>query len=136
GARYSTVRRADSTRDGSTGAEGELGLLSGRPTPGPRSGGSGAPESFCALATCARLSTAAFSTQPARSTWTQLPDVPSATLLSRNSCGSLAIRAPAGAEHRFSLAARLRARSYSARGVGPAEVANIQPSSVIACYVS
>src|SRR5437773_4312506 len=39
GDRYSTVRRADSTRDGSTGAEG-LGLevVSGGPTPGPRPG--------------------------------------------------------------------------------------------------
>src|SRR2546430_4905783 len=45
GDRYSTVRRADSTRDGSTGAEG-LGLevVSGGPTPGPRPGVRGSPD--------------------------------------------------------------------------------------------
>src|SRR3989441_11977115 len=48
GARYSTVRRADSTRDGSTGAEG-LELVSGGPTPGlpgapGRGPGVGPPE--------------------------------------------------------------------------------------------
>src|SRR2546427_4173253 len=44
GDRYSTVRRADSTRDGSTGAEG-LGLevVSGGPTPDPRPGVCGSP---------------------------------------------------------------------------------------------
>src|SRR5256712_11731227 len=44
GDRYSTVRRADSTRDGSTGAEG-LGLevVSGGPTPDPRPGVRGSP---------------------------------------------------------------------------------------------
>src|SRR5437667_5349051 len=60
GARYSTVRRADSTRDGSTGAEG-LELVSGGPTPG-RGPGVGPPEPVSEVATCARLSTADFST--------------------------------------------------------------------------
>src|SRR5256885_4429925 len=127
GARYRTVRRADSTRDGSTGAEG-LALVS----PGLSESG----EAAGCEATCATASTAAFSTQPARSTWTQFPDVPSATLLSRNPCGSLAIRAPAGAERRFSSGARLTARSNPARGVAPTEVAKIHPSSVTPCQSS
>src|SRR2546430_3647784 len=147
GARYSTVRRAVSRRAGSSGP-GEPAPVSGGPTPGPwpgvpgapgapgRGPGVGLPESASELATCARLSTAAFSTQPARSTWTQFPDVPSATLLSRNPCGSLAIRAPAGAERRFSSGARLTARSYPARGVAPTEVAKIHPSSVTPCQSS
>src|SRR2546427_2733898 len=96
-----TVRRADSTRDGSTGAEG-LGLEvgSGGPTPDPRAGGWLSPglragvggawvvsESGTAvreLATCATDSRSVFSSQPARVTWIQRPDVPSTTLLRRN----------------------------------------------------
>src|SRR2546423_4048586 len=86
GARYSTVRRADSTRDGSTGAEG-LAPVSGGPTPGPRPGVPaapgrgprvGPPESVSDVATFASVSTADFSTQPARGTWTHRPAVPSA----------------------------------------------------------
>src|SRR2546423_3498683 len=42
GTRYSTVRRADSTRAGSTGAE-EPALESGGPAPGPGPGVPGAP---------------------------------------------------------------------------------------------
>src|SRR3989475_1502650 len=101
GDRYSTVRRADSTRDGSTGAEGlGLDVVSGGPTPGPRPGVRGSPdlraglgrawvvsESGTAvreLATCATDSRAVFSTPPARVTWIQRPDVPSTTLLRRN----------------------------------------------------
>ena len=93
---------------------------SGGPTPGPRPGapatpghgpGVGPPESVSDVATCATLSTAAFSTQPARSTCTQFPDVPSATLLSRKPWGSLPIKAPAGADRRFSSGARVTARS-------------------------
>src|SRR6267143_1842276 len=57
GTRYNTVRRADSTRAGSTGAE-ELALVSGGPIPGPRPGvpdaagrgpGVGPPEPVSAL---------------------------------------------------------------------------------------
>src|SRR5206468_7022556 len=58
GDRYSTVRRADSTRDGSTGADG-LALVSGGLVPGlrprvpdapGRGPGAGPPESVSALA--------------------------------------------------------------------------------------
>src|SRR5207302_8084328 len=101
-----------------------------------RGPGVGPPEPVSEVATCARLSTAAFSTHPARSTWTAFPDVPSPTLLRRNPCGSLPINAPAGAERRFSSGARLTARSYPARGGGPTEVAHIQPSSVTPCQAS
>src|SRR5438876_10556785 len=45
GDRYSTVRRADSTRDGSTGAEGlRIQVVSGGPTPGPQPGSGGSPD--------------------------------------------------------------------------------------------
>src|SRR6266566_5537640 len=95
GDRYSTVRRADSTREGSTGAE-ELAVVSGEPAmdPCPVAGATAdlgtrvgrtriVSESGAAvreLATCATDSRSVFSTQPARVTWTQRPAVPSATL--------------------------------------------------------
>src|SRR6267143_3114242 len=141
GARYRIVRRADATREGSTGADG-LEVVSGGPTPGPRAGvtgavgrrpGVGPPDALSglavrSLATCAIDSRPVFSTHPARVTWTQRPDVPSATLLRRNPWGSLPMSAPAGAERRFSSGARVTVRSEPARGVGPTEVAKIQPS--------
>src|SRR5207245_11343622 len=103
GDRYSTVRRADSTREGSTGAE-EMEVVSGDPAmdPCPVAGaiaGLGrvgrvrvVSESGAALrelATCAMDSMSVFSTQPARVTWIQRPDVPSATRGSRKPSGSL-----------------------------------------------
>src|SRR5439155_1306537 len=126
--RSGSGRRADSTRDGSTGAEG-LGLevVSGGPTPDPRPGVCGSPglragvgrawvvsESGTAvreLATCATDSRSVFSSQPARVTWIQRPDVPSTTLLRRNPWGSFPMSAPAGAERRFSSGARVTVRS-------------------------
>src|SRR2546423_12539774 len=114
GDRYSTVRRADSTRDGSTGAEG-LGLevVSGGPTPDPRPGVCGSPglragvgrawvvsESGTAgrgLPTRATPPTSVFSRPPARGTGTPRPPVPSTTLLWRNPPGRFPMNGPAGA---------------------------------------
>src|SRR2546425_9863782 len=91
GDRYSTVRRADSTRDGSTGAEG-LGLevVSGGPTPGPRPGVRGSTglragvggawvvsESGTAVRELAPFATdpgSGFSRPPARGAGSQPPD--------------------------------------------------------------
>src|SRR5207247_291830 len=113
GDRYRTVRRADSTRDGSTGADGLAVVSGGLPadpcpvpgaTPGVRAGVGRAwmvSESGAAvreLATCATDSRSVFSTQPARVTWIQRPDVPSATLVRRNPWGNFPMSAPAGAE--------------------------------------
>src|SRR5437773_8862980 len=88
GDRYSTVRRADSTREGSTGAE-EMEVVSDDPAmdPCPVAGATAGlgrvgrvwvvSESGAALrelATCAMDSRSVFSTQPARVTWSQRPD--------------------------------------------------------------
>src|SRR6266511_2064170 len=124
GARYSTVRRADSRREGSTGADEPV-VVSGALTPGRRPGVGAAPAGVAA--TC---STSPFSTQPLRVTWIQLSVEPSATRVSRKPGGSLPTSAPAGAERRFSSGARVTARSYPARAVAPTEVAKIHPSSV------
>src|SRR2546429_6847561 len=126
GDRYSTVRRADSTRDGSTGAE-ELEVVSEElvmdacPVAGATAVlGTGVGRAWVVsesgaalreLATCATDSRSVFSTQPARVTWTQRPDVPSATLLRRNPWGNFPMSAPAGAERRFSSGARVTVRS-------------------------
>src|SRR5438093_11193574 len=107
GDRYRMVRRADSTREGSTGAEG-LEVVSGEPPadPCPVAGVPAAlrarvgrawvvSESGAAvreLATCATDSRSVFSIQPARVTWIQLPEVSSATLLSRTPGGSFPLR--------------------------------------------
>src|SRR2546429_2139811 len=104
-----------------------LPILSGGPTPDPRPGVCGSPglragggrawvvsESGTAvreLATCATDSRSVFSSQPARVTWIQRPDVPSATLLRRNPWGSFPTSAPAGAERRFSSRPRVTVRS-------------------------
>ncbi len=63
------------------------------------------------LTTCAMDSRSVFSTQPARVTWSQRPDVPSATRVRRKPWGSLPMSAPAGAERRFSSGARVTVRS-------------------------
>src|SRR4029077_12789344 len=112
GARYSTVRRADSTRAGSTGAVAPA-LVSGCPTPGLRpsvpvpvdppgrdrgagtlvvGGGSTAALSESGAAvrdptTCATGPTSLRSTQPARVTCTQRPELPSATRFRTNPSG-------------------------------------------------
>src|SRR2546426_12157941 len=106
GDRYSTVRRADSTRDGSTGAEG-LGLevVSGGPTPDPRPGVCGSPglragvgrawgvsESGTAgreLAPRPTDSRSGLSSQPPRGPSIQRPDGASPTLLRREPWGRL-----------------------------------------------
>src|SRR5256886_15926516 len=96
GDRYSTVRRADSTREGSTGAE-ELEVVAEELVmdPCPVAGATavlGAPvarawvvsESGAALrelATCATHSRPVFSTRPARATRRLRAVVPSATVL-------------------------------------------------------
>src|SRR5438876_6147016 len=159
GARYSTVRRADSTRVGSTGAV-VVRPVSGEPAPGEvvwppateppgrvsgagvlvAGGGGGGGASTSALsesdaavrdpATCATGSGSFRSAQPERITCTHRPELPSATRLNRNPSGSFALRAPAGADRRFSSGARVTARSKPARGVGPTEVAKIQPSRI------
>src|SRR5205807_295407 len=56
----------------------------------------------------------------------------SLTFVRRNPWGSLPTSAPAGAERRFSSGVRVTARSKPARGVGPTDVAKIQPSRVTA----
>src|SRR5438046_8928936 len=134
GDRYSTVRRADSTRDGSTGADALAVVSGGLPadpcpvagaTAGARAGVGRAwvvSESGAAvreLATCAIDSRSVFSTQPARVTWIHRPDVPSATLVRRNPWGNFPMSAPAGAGRRLSSGARLQPRASTARGVAP-----------------
>src|SRR6266511_2107094 len=80
GARYSTVRRADSRRERSTGADEPV-VVSGALTPGRRPGVGAAPAGVAA--TSATSSTSPFSTQPLRVTWIQLSVEPSATRVSR-----------------------------------------------------